>query len=97
MPTRFATISAGALAAMALLTASAALAAERSRPPGSAAQSGRVLPPGTPEAEVRRYCTQKYDEGARLISDAAGGPGGRLIDQLLIEFQECLRRHGVTP
>lgn len=97
MLTGFTTISAAALTSIALLTGAAAFAAERNTTPGETGQAGRVLPPGTPEAEVRRYCTQKYDEGARLITDAAGGPGGMLIDQLLLEFQACLRRHGVRP
>jgi len=70
-------------------------AAERAGKDRPAAAIRRDLPPGASEAEVRRYCTRKFDEEAGSISDMAGGEGGMLTGQLFAAFQACLRRNGV--
>jgi len=84
-------------AAMIALTSAASHAAERTSKDQPAAASRRDLPPGASEAQVRRYCTRKFDEAASSISDKAGGEGGMLTGPLFAEFQACLRRNGVRP
>ena len=80
----------------ALLLAPPALAA--SDPPQSPpAGSPRDLPPGSSEADVRRYCTRIYDAEVSLIPDKAGGAGGMLAGPLMEEWRRCMRRNGVEP
>lgn len=85
----------GIAAAMLALTSAASHAAERTTKDQPAAAVRRDLPPGASEAQVRRYCTRKFDEAASTISDKAGGEGGMLAGPLFAEFQACLRRNGV--
>jgi len=61
------------------------------------ATGARDLPAGASEADVRRFCTKKYEEETNDISDLAGGAGGQLIGPALANFRKCLQRNGVTP
>jgi hypothetical protein len=89
-------VAAVAVAALCLSMAGPAYAAEPKAPPPPAAVK-RDLPPGTSEAQVRRYCTRKFEDEAYTIPDKAGGAGGMLTNRLFAEFQACLRRNGVRP
>jgi len=87
----------GAAVLALLLAAWDAGAAEPRRPDPPAGAAGRDLPQGASEAEVRVYCTRRFDRAAADIADMAGGAGGMLTDRLFAEFQACLRRNGIRP
>jgi len=56
------------------------------------------LPAGTSAAEVRRFCTARYDhEASNFMDPNASGWGGISDAQLLVEFRHCMERHGVRP
>jgi hypothetical protein len=89
-------IRVAAVVAASLLAQPALAASDRPAPPPPAA-GPRDLPVGASEAEVRLYCTRKYDEEVSLIADKAGGAGGMLVGPATEEWRRCLRRNGVAP
>lgn len=90
-------IRVAAVVAASLLAQPALAASDRPAPPPPPAAAPRDLPAGASEAEVRLYCTRKYDEEVSLIADKAGGAGGMLVGPAMEEWSRCLRRNGVAP
>lgn len=93
IPRRFPTITLIVAAAAAAFAAS--LGGCATTPPAPVA---RELPPGSSDAVVRRFCTERYDEKAFRIPANLGGAGNdELTRPLIVEWQACMRRNGIEP